>query len=167
MKSDLFQRQSTPTPTLVSNFAINFSGHIVLFAAAILTTPYILTTLGAHRYGTLVVLLAYAEVFGLLELGLNATLVKYLAESLAQDRHTDLDNYFGTSLSLFLGGGVLISILVLPLYIPVLIFGAGAVEASIMGSSPQSHLYLLGAVGLLSLTFAPWAAAAGLRISLE
>lgn len=112
MKSDSFQRQSTPTPTLVSNFAINFSGHIVLFAAAILTTPYILTTLGAHRYGTLVVLLAYAEVFGLLELGLNATLVKYLAESLAQDRHTDLNNYFGTSLSLFLGGGVLISLLV-------------------------------------------------------
>jgi len=74
----------------------------------------------------------------------------------------------GAALTLGLrGSGVLISILVLPLYIPVLIFGAGAVEASIMGSSPQSHLYLLGAVGLLSLTFAPWAAAAGLRISLE
>jgi heme exporter protein B len=74
----------------------------------------------------------------------------------------------GAALTLGLrGSGVLISILVLPLYIPVLIFGAGAVEASIIGSSPQSHLYLLAAVGLLSLTFGPWAAAAGLRISLE
>jgi heme exporter protein B len=74
----------------------------------------------------------------------------------------------GAALTLGLrGSGVLISILVLPLYIPVLIFGAGAVEASIMGSSPQSHIYLLSAVGLLSVTFAPWAAAAGLRISLE
>jgi heme exporter protein B len=63
--------------------------------------------------------------------------------------------------------GVLISILVLPLYIPVLIFGAGGVEASIMGTSPQSHIYLLAAITVLSLTFAPWAAAAALRISLE
>jgi len=65
------------------------------------------------------------------------------------------------------GSGVLISILVLPLYIPALIFGAGAVEASVIGSSPQSHIYLLSAVAVLSLTFAPWATAAALRISLE
>src|SRR6266850_2844311 len=112
MKSDSFLRQPTPTPPLLANFAISFSGQILLFVAGILTTPYILTTLGAHRYGTLVVLLAYAEVFGLLELGLHATLVKYLAESLAQERNTDLNHYFGTSLSLYLGGGVLISLLV-------------------------------------------------------
>jgi len=74
----------------------------------------------------------------------------------------------GAALTLGLrGGGVLISILVLPLYIPVLIFGAGGVEASIMGTSPQSHIYLLGAISVLSLTFAPWATAAALRISLE
>jgi heme exporter protein B len=65
------------------------------------------------------------------------------------------------------GSGVLISLLVLPLYIPVLVFGAGAVDASIMGTSPQSNLYLLGAVTVLSLTFAPWATSAALRISLE
>lgn len=74
----------------------------------------------------------------------------------------------GAALTLGLrGSGVLISILVLPLYIPVLIFGAGAVEASIMGSSPQAHIYLLGAVSVLSLVFAPWATSAALRISLE
>jgi heme exporter protein B len=74
----------------------------------------------------------------------------------------------GAALTLGLrGSNVLISILVLPLYIPVLIFGAGAVEASIMGMTPQSHIYLLSAVSVLSLAFAPWAAAAALRISLE
>ena len=74
----------------------------------------------------------------------------------------------GAALTLGLrGSGVLISILVLPLYIPVLIFGAGAVEASIMGTSPLSHIYLLSAMTVLSLTFAPLATAAGLRISLE
>ncbi len=74
----------------------------------------------------------------------------------------------GAALTLGLrGSGVLISILVLPLYIPVLIFGAGAVEASIIGSSPLAHIYLLGAIGVLSLVFVPWATAAALRISLE
>lgn len=65
------------------------------------------------------------------------------------------------------GGGVLIAILVLPLYIPVLIFGAGAVEASISGMDPQPHLYLLGAMLVMSIVFAPWATAAALRISIE
>jgi len=74
----------------------------------------------------------------------------------------------GAALTLGLrGSGVLISLLVLPLYIPVLIFGAGAVDASIMGLSPQSHINLLAAVTVLSLTFAPWATSAALRISLE
>ena len=74
----------------------------------------------------------------------------------------------GAALTLGLrGGGVLISLLVLPLYIPALIFGAGAVEASIMGTSPAPHIYLLGAFAIVSLLFSPWATAAALRISLE
>ena len=74
----------------------------------------------------------------------------------------------GAALTLGLrGGGVLISILVLPLYIPALIFGAGAVDASIMGMSPVANLYLLGAFAIVSLLFSPWATAAALRISLE
>ena len=74
----------------------------------------------------------------------------------------------GAALTLGLrGGGVLIALLVLPLYIPVLIFGAGAIDASIMGVSPQANLLLLGAVLVLSLVFAPWATSAALRISLE
>lgn len=65
------------------------------------------------------------------------------------------------------GGGVLIALLVLPLFIPVLIFGAGAVDASIMGGNVQANLLLLGALLAIGLVFAPWATAAALRISLE
>ncbi len=65
------------------------------------------------------------------------------------------------------GGGVLIALLILPLYIPVLIFGAGAVDASINGLDAAPHLYLLGAMLVLSMVFSPWATAAALRISLE
>jgi len=65
------------------------------------------------------------------------------------------------------GGGVLLSLLVLPLYIPVLIFGAGAVEAAVSGLGVEGHLSLLAALTLAALGFAPWAAAAALRIALE
>ena len=74
----------------------------------------------------------------------------------------------GAALTLGLrGGGVLVSLLVLPLYIPVLIFGAGAVDAAVTGLGPQAHLSLLGAILGGSLVLAPWASAAALRISLE
>jgi heme exporter protein B len=74
----------------------------------------------------------------------------------------------GAALTLGLrGGGVLISILILPLYIPALIFGSGAVEATILGTSAAPHLYLLGAFAIVSLLFSPWAASAALRISVE
>ena len=65
------------------------------------------------------------------------------------------------------GGGVLVALLVLPLYIPVLIFGAGAVEASASGLGAQSHLSMLGAILLLSLLLSPLATAAALRVSSE
>jgi heme exporter protein B len=74
----------------------------------------------------------------------------------------------GAGLTLGLrGGGVLIALLILPLYIPVLIFGSGAVAANITGMSAQAHLLLLGAFLVVSLVFAPWATSAALRISLE
>ena len=74
----------------------------------------------------------------------------------------------GAALTLGLrGGGVLVSLLVLPLYIPVLIFGSGAVEASSAGLGYDAHFSLLGAFLLVSLVFAPWATASSLRISME
>lgn len=65
------------------------------------------------------------------------------------------------------GGGVLVSLLVLPLYVPVLIFGAGAVEAASGGMDTGGHFSLLAAMLVGAAFLAPWAAAAGLRISLD
>lgn len=74
----------------------------------------------------------------------------------------------GAALTLGLrGGGVLVSLLVLPLYIPVLIFGSGAVEANMSGVEFGAHLSLIGAFLLVTAVFAPWAAAWSLRVSLE
>lgn len=64
-------------------------------------------------------------------------------------------------------GGVLLPLLVLPLYIPVLIFAVAAVEAAIAGLSPRPHLLLLGGLLALSLPLAPVAAAAAIRQALE
>jgi len=64
-------------------------------------------------------------------------------------------------------GGALLSLLVLPLYIPVLIFGASAVGAAAAGLPLVGQLYMLGAFLVLALTLAPLAAAAALRISVD
>jgi heme exporter protein B len=64
-------------------------------------------------------------------------------------------------------GGVLLPLLVLPLYVPVLIFGVAAVEASVAGLTPRPHLLLLGAGLVLSLLMAPFAGAAAVRQALE
>ncbi len=64
-------------------------------------------------------------------------------------------------------GGALLSLLVLPLYIPILIFATSAVEAAGAGLPVTGQLYLLGALLVLSLTLSPLATAAALRISLN
>lgn len=75
----------------------------------------------------------------------------------------------GAALTLGLrGGGILLSLLILPLYIPVLVYGAGAVTVSVIDfADTQPYFSLLGAFLLLALIFSPLAAAAALRISME
>jgi len=65
------------------------------------------------------------------------------------------------------GGGVLLALLVLPLYVPVLVMGAGAVEMASAGLGGQGQLLILGAMLIVAVAFAPWATAAALRISSE
>ena len=65
------------------------------------------------------------------------------------------------------GGGVLLALLVLPLYVPVLVMGAGAVEMASAGLGGQGQLLILGAMLIVAAAFAPWATAAALRISSE
>jgi heme exporter protein B len=74
----------------------------------------------------------------------------------------------GAALTLGLrGGGVLLALLVLPLYVPVLIFGAGSVDMAAAGLSALGQLQLLAALLVVSAAFAPWAIATALRISTE
>lgn len=74
----------------------------------------------------------------------------------------------GAALTLGLrGGGALLSLLVLPLYIPILIFGTGAVDATDAGLGMGAHLSLSGALLVAALVVAPWVAAMALRISME
>ncbi|MBL8445378.1 MAG: heme exporter protein CcmB [Zoogloeaceae bacterium] len=74
----------------------------------------------------------------------------------------------GAALTLGLrGGGVLLALLILPLYVPVLIFGAGAVDAHLGGMGASAQLLLLGGGLLGALAAAPFACAAALRIAIE
>ena len=64
-------------------------------------------------------------------------------------------------------GNVLLSLIVLPLAMPLLIFGAGATDRAISGTSPAGALYFLGSLCIFTCTLAPFAAAAALRITLD
>ena len=65
------------------------------------------------------------------------------------------------------GGGVLQSLLLLPLYVPVLVFGTGAVDAQMRGLGAEAHLSVLLALLCGSAALGPWACAAALRLALE
>ncbi|MFD2233706.1 heme exporter protein CcmB [Phaeospirillum tilakii] len=76
----------------------------------------------------------------------------------------------GIGAALVLGarrGGVLLSLLVLPLYIPVLIFSVGAIDAAGQGLDAAPHLLILGGILVAALVLAPWVAAAALRQAVE
>lgn len=74
----------------------------------------------------------------------------------------------GASLTVSLKrGGVLLSLLILPLYVPILIFGVMTVDAFMIGTGGGSTLMILGAATLFSLAITPWAAAAAVRLALD
>ncbi len=76
----------------------------------------------------------------------------------------------GIGAALVLGarrGGVLVSLLVLPLYVPVLIFGTGAIEASVTGLAVQPPLLVLAGLFVVALSLAPWATAVALRQAVQ
>lgn len=64
-------------------------------------------------------------------------------------------------------GGVLLSLLILPLYVPVLIFGVGAIDAAVGARDATPHLLILGGLLAVALPLSPWATAAALRQALE
>jgi heme exporter protein B len=128
----------------------------------------VLSKVAAHWLVTGAPLVLMAPLLGL-QFGLNGDLlVTLLMTLLLGTPALSLVGAVGAALTLGLrGGGVLVSLLVLPLYVPVLIFGAGAVEAVASGLGAEAHMSLLGAFLVLALCFGPWVTAAALRISLE
>jgi heme exporter protein B len=113
-------------------------------------------------------LLLIAPVLGI-QFGLPGEALLILVVSLAIGTPIlSLLGSIGAALTLGLrGGGVLITLLILPLYVPVLIFGAGAVEGAMSGTGSEAHLSLLGAFLVMSLLIAPWISSLALKISVE
>jgi len=140
--------------------------HLVLAPQPL--TVLVLGKIAAHWLVSGLPLVLIAPLLGI-QYGLPADALWVLVLSLILGTPVlSLIGAVGAALTLGLrGGGVLVSLLVLPLYIPVLIFGAGAVDAQVTGLGPQAHLSLLGAFLVPALVFGPWAAGWALRISLE
>ena len=122
----------------------------------------------AHWIATGIPLALIAPLLGL-QFGLDAEALWILSIGvLIGTPVLSLIGAVGTALTLGLrGGNLLVALLVLPLNIPVLILGAGAVDAAQSGLGAGAHLSLLGALLIMTLIGAPFAAAAALRISLD
>lgn len=132
------------------------------------TTVLVLAKVLAHWLLTGLPLLLAAPLLGLL-LSMPAAALGTLLATLALGTPTlSLVGAIGVALTVGLRrGGALLSLLVLPLYIPVLIFGANAVDAAAAGLPATGQLYVLGAILALAAALAPLAAAAALRISVN
>jgi heme exporter protein B len=122
----------------------------------------------AHWLLTGLPLALMAPIAGL-SLGVPATSIGGIVASVAIGSVAlSLIGSIGAALTLGVKrSGALLSLLTLPLSMPVLIFGARATELAIKGSSYAAPLYLLGALAVLGITLAPRATAAAVRISLE
>lgn len=122
----------------------------------------------AHWLVTGLPLLITAPLLGLL-LDLSGDAIVTLMKTLALGTPA-LSTIGAIGVALTVGmrrGGMILSLLVLPLYVPILIFGAGAVSAAAAGLPIHAHLSLLAALLVLSVSLAPAATAASLRISLS
>ena len=128
----------------------------------------VLAKVAAHWLASGLPLVVVAPLLGFqFDLSTDALLI-LLASLLLGTPTLSLIGAIGAALTLGLrGGGALLSLLVLPLYVAVLIFGAGAVEAGAAGLGAAAHLSLLGALLLVALVFAPWATAVAVRIAVE
>ena len=128
----------------------------------------VLAKIAAHWLSTGLPLALAAPLIGL-QYGLPAeALLVLLASLLLGTPVLSLLGAAGAALTLGArAAGALIGLLLLPLYVPVLVFGAGAVAAAMTGLDPSSHLALIGAVLAVSSLFGPWAACAALRVALD
>jgi len=128
----------------------------------------VLSYITAHWLITGLLLALISPVFALM-LNLPAQAIVALAVSLLLGTAIlSLIGGIGAALTVGLKrGGMLISLLILPLYMPVLIFGSAAVQAAVNGAPAAPYLAILGAMLCLAIALAPFAVAAGLRISVD
>ena len=128
----------------------------------------VLAKVAAHWLTTGVPLIAAAPLVALMLGAPQASILPMIAALALGTPTLSLIGAIGAALALGARrGGVLIPLLVLPLYIPVLIFGAAVVEAANSGADIHPPLAILGALLLAALPLAPLAAAAGLRNALR
>jgi heme exporter protein B len=131
-------------------------------------TALVLTKITAHWLVTGLPLVLVAPVLGF-QYDLGGDELAILALGLLLGTPTlSLLGAIGAALTLGVrGGGVLVSLLVLPLNVPILIFGAGAVEASASGIGASGNFSLLGAMLIGAVLGGPWVTTLALRIALE
>ena len=131
-------------------------------------TVLILAKVFAHWLVSGLPVVLLSSVIGI-QFGLEGEALGVLALSLLLGTPTlSLIGSIGAALTLGVrGSGLLVALLVLPLFIPVLIFGAGAVSSTVSGIGAEANLSLLGAALMLALPLAPWATAAAVRIAVE
>jgi heme exporter protein B len=144
-------------------------GSLELLALSPLPMPLtVLAKCLAHWLGTGLPLAAAAPVLAVL-LNMDVSALPVLVAAMVLGTPSlSLIGAVGAALTVGVRrGGVLLSLLILPLYIPVLIFGVAAVEAAALGLAFRPHLLLLGSAFLASAVLAPWASAAALRLALE
>lgn len=140
----------------------------LLILAPVPLEVVVLAKVSAHWLTTGLPLMVTAPLLAvLLNLGADGSLM--LVATLALGTPT-LSLIGAVGAALVLGarrGGVLLSLLLLPLYIPVLVFGVGTIDAAVSGFAMRAQFLILGALFLGALALCPWAAAAALRQALE
>jgi len=128
----------------------------------------VLSKVVAHWLLTGLPLVLMSPLLGLL-LGMEREAISLLTLTLLLGTPVmSLIGSIGAALTLGVrGGGVLLSLLILPLYVPILIFGTGAIESMSAGMGAEAQISILGAFLVLALLLAPWASAAALKITVE
>ncbi|MDO4937932.1 MAG: heme exporter protein CcmB [Sutterellaceae bacterium] len=151
-------------------FALDYSDGTLeqMIISAEPLTVIVIAKVFAHWLVTGIPITIFTAVFGLMfDLPLEQTIV-LMASLLLGTPVLSLVGAIGAALTLGLrAGSVLTSLLVLPLYIPVLTFGAGATIQVAISVSPTAYLMVTAALSFLALAAAPFAIAAALRISIQ
>lgn len=128
----------------------------------------VLAKCAAHWLTTALPLIVAAPVLGIM-LNMEPGGLAVLAAAMAAGTPAlSLIGALGAALTVGIRrGGLLLSLLVLPLYVPTLIFGVAAVDAAATGLDAAPHLMILSALTLFAAVLCPWAAAAALKLSVE